>query len=259
MNEAVKFDSDIRIRAFRAVDDLETCRKFIEGHRKVLTIYGIENITTNTEDWMFRRSIFVIIVEKIDGSKLYGGVRIQIADGIHPLPIEEATGKMDPAIYEIVRKHAKTGAAELSGLWNSKEVAGLGIGSLFPSRVAVALATQIGINTFFTLCSPTTVRFKDWMGGKILDEVGNNGTFYYPKIDLLATALYSDDMFLLSATHPRERDKILFLRNNPEHMAVEKSPFKNHHTNIHYALALHNVDPKEFQIDYKPFHQEGIN
>ena len=111
MNEAVKFDSDIRIRAFRAVDDLETCRKFIEGHRKVLTIYGIENITTNTEDWMFRRSIFVIVVEKLDGSKLYGGVRIQIADGIYPLPIEEATGKMDPAIYEIVRKHAKTGAA----------------------------------------------------------------------------------------------------------------------------------------------------
>ena len=74
---------------------------------------------------------------------------------------------------------------------DSKEVAGFGIGSLFPSRVAVALATQIGINTFFTLCSPTTVRFKDWIGGQILTDVGNNGTFYYPKIDLLATAVYS--------------------------------------------------------------------
>ena len=246
-------DEEIRIRVFRATDDPETCLKFIEGHRRVLSIYGIENITTNTNDWMFRRSIFVIVVEKLDGSKLYGGARIQIADGIHPLPIEEATGKMDPKIYEIVRLRAQTGAAELSGLWNSKEVAGFGIGSLFHSRVAVAMATQIGINTFFTLCSPTTVRFKDWMGGKILTEVGNNGTFYYPKIDLLATALYSEDIVELPITHPREREKIMYLREHPIHVAKEKSPFKNHYIHIHYALLLTAVNPKEFHINYLPF------
>ena len=259
MNEAVTLDADIRIRAFRAIDDPDTCLKFIEGHRKVLSIYGIENITSNTDDWIFRRSIFVIVVETLDGRKLYGGARIQVADGIHPLPIEDATGKMDPKIYEIVRQHAKTGAAELSGLWNSKEVAGFGIGSLFPSRVAVALATQIGVNTFFSLCSPTTVRFKDWMGGKILNEVGNHGTFFYPKIDLLATVLYSDDMVNLSITHPREREKIMFLRDNPEHIAREKSPFKNYNINIHYALKLNNVDTKEFQISYEPFIQPDKN
>ncbi len=253
MNEVTPLDNNIRIRAFRAIDDPETCRKFIEGHRKVLSIYGIENITTNTEDWMFRRSIFVIVVETLDGEKLYGGARIQVADGIHPLPIEEATGKMDHRIYEIVREHAKTGAAELSGLWNSREVAGLGLGSLFPSRVAVALSTQIGVNTFFSLCSPTTVRFKDWMGGKILTSVGNEGTFYYPKIDLLATAIYSDDMTNLAATHPREREKVMYLRNNPIHVANEKSPFKNREVNIHYALQLENVDPKEFHIEYESF------
>lgn len=253
MNDGSKLDKEIRIRAFRAIDDPEACLKFIAGHRKVLSIYGIENITTNTEDWMFRPSIYVIVVETLDGSKLFGGVRIQIADGIHPLPIEDATGKMDPRIYDIVREQAKQGAAELSGLWNSKEVAGLGIGSLFPSRVAVALATQIGINTFFTLCSPTTVRFKDWMGGRILTEIGKEGTFYYPKIDLIATALFSDDMFSLSATHPREREKIMFLRNNLEHIALEKSPFKDYHTKIHYALRLNNVDPKEYQITYEPY------
>jgi hypothetical protein len=257
MNQDIPLDKEIRIRVFRATDDPATCLKFIEGHRRVLSIYGIENITTNTDDWMFRRSIFVIVVETLDGSKLFGGARIQIADGINPLPIEEATGKMDPKIYEIVRQRARAGAAELSGLWNSKEVAGFGIGSLFPSRVAVALATQIGINTFFTLCSPTTVRFKDWMGGKILTDVGINGTFYYPKIDLLATALYQEDMFDLPITHPREREKIMYLRENPEHVALEKSPFKNYHIHIHYSLNLPNVDPKEFHINYDTF--EGTN
>jgi hypothetical protein len=252
VSEAPKI-SEIQIRAFRATEDQDTCRKFITGHKKVLSIYGIENITTNTDDWMFNPSIFVIVVETLDGEKLYGGARIQAADGIHPLPIESATGKMDPLIYDIVREKAKNGAAELSGLWNSREVAGFGIGSLFPSRVAVALASQIGVNTMFSLCSPTTVRFKDWIGGKLLSEVGHKGTFYYPKIDLVATALYSDDLINLSYAHPRERAKIIYLRENPEHTAREKSPFKNHYVSIRYKLNLPSVVPGEFCINYEPF------
>ncbi len=253
MNSEANLISEIQIRAFRAVDDPETCKKFISGHRKVLSIYGIENITTNTDDWIFNPSIFVIVVETLDGQKLYGGARIQAADGIHPLPIEVATGKLDPAIYEIVRNHAKKGAGELSGLWNSREVAGFGIGSLFPSRVAVALANQIGIDVMYSLCSPTTVRFKDWIGGKLMVDIGNKGTFYYPKIDLIATALYSDDLINLSNAHPREKEKIFYLRNNPIHKSREKSPFKNHYIDIHYKLKLQISDPNEFKINYEPF------
>lgn len=253
MDKEVKLVSEIQIRAFRAIDDPETCKKFIEGHKKVLSIYGIENITTNTNDWMFNPAIFVIVVETLDGAKLYGGARIQVADGIHPLPIEEATGKMDPGIYEIVRKHARNGAGELSGLWNSREVAGFGIGSLFPSRVAVAIASQIGIDIMYSLCSPTTVRFKDWIGGKLMVEIGDKGTFYYPKIDLIATALYSDDLINLSSAHPREREKIFYLRENPEHLSREKSPFKNHFIDIQYKLTLPNADPDEFKINYEPY------
>ena len=240
--------TEIRIRAFRAIDDPETCEKFIAGHRKVLSIYGIENITTNTDDWMYNPSIFCIVVETIDGQKLYGGARVQAADGIHPLPIEEATGDMDSKIYGIVKHYSQFGAAELSGLWNSKEVAGFGIGSLFPSRVAVAICSQIGVNVLFTLCSPTTVRFKDWIGGALLEEVGNNGTFYYPKLDLIATALYTEDAINLPLAHSREKDKIFYLRNNPEHVAEEKSPFKNHIVKVHYELTIASANPAEFKL-----------
>jgi hypothetical protein len=250
-------NTDIRIRAFRAIDDPETCLKFISGHRRVLSIYGIENITTNTDDWMFNPAIFVIVVETLDKEKLYGGARVQVANGINPLPIEEATGEMDPKIYSIIKYYSQFGAAELSGLWNSKEVAGFGIGSLFPSRVAVAIADQIGIEAMFSLCSPTTVRFKSWIGGRELEVVGNKGTFYYPKIDLLATALYTENVINLSFAHPREKEKILYLRNNPIHVAREKSPFKNHFVNIHYDLKIASANPTEFKLNVgnleKPF------
>ncbi|MDB5193136.1 MAG: hypothetical protein JWQ96_2699 [Segetibacter sp.] len=240
--------TNIRIRAFRAVDDPLTCLKFIEGHRRVLSIYGIENITTNTDAWMYNPSIFVIVVETIDQSKLYGGARVQVADGIHPLPIEEATGKMDPKIYDVVKYYSQFGAAELSGLWNSKEVAGFGIGSLFPSRVAVAIAEQIGIKVMFSLCSPTTVRFKSWIGGREMDMIGNKGTFYYPKIDLVATALFTEDIIALPDAHPREREKIMFLRENLEHVGEEKSPFKGLMVHIHYSLKIASANPNEFKL-----------
>ena len=240
--------TEIRIRAFRAIDDYETCLKYISGHRHVLAIYGIENITTNTNSWIYNPAIFVIVVESLDGQKLYGGARVQVADGITPLPIEEATGKLDPKIYDIVKYYSQFGAAELSGLWNSKEVAGFGIGSLFPSRVAVAIADQIGIEVMFTLCSPTTVRFKSWIGGTELESIGNKGTFYYPKLDLIATALYTEDVINLPYGHPREKEKIFYLREHPNHIAEEQSPFKDQIIKIHYALKIANILPNEFKL-----------
>jgi hypothetical protein len=243
--------TDIRIRAFRATEDPEACLKFINGHRRVLSIYGIENITTNTDEWMYNPSIFVIVVESLDGEKIYGGARVQAADGIHQLPIEEATGKMDSKIYDLVSHHAQFGTGELSGLWNSKEVAGLGVGSLFPSRVAVVIAAQMGLTTMFSLCSPTTVRFNQWIGSDVLTEVGEHGTFYYPKLDLLATAVFLEDVNTLKNAHVREREKMLFLRNNPSCIVQERSPFKNIQINVHYDLEVKSANVEEFKISRK--------
>lgn len=240
---------DIHIRAFRAIDDPETCLRFIEGHRRVLSIYGIENITTNKDGWMYNPAIFVIVVESADRQKLYGGARVQAANGITPLPIEEATGEMDPKIHDVVKRFAKYGTGELSGLWNSKEVAGLGIGSLVPTRCGVVIAEQIGLTSIFSLSSPTTVRFNKWLGSELLTEVGNNGTFYYPKIDLLASACILKDAVTLSNTHPREREKMIHLRNNLQCFVREKSPFKNIYVNVHYDLVVESARKGEFDIE----------
>ena len=240
--------TDIRIRAFRATDDPDTCLKFIQGHRRVLSIYGIENITTNTDDWMYNPAIFVIVVESLDREKLYGGARVQAANGITPLPIEEATGDMDNKIYDVVKRYAQHGTGELSGLWNSKEVAGLGLGSLVPTRCGVVIAEQIGLTSIFSLSSPTTVRFNKWLGSELLTEVGHDGTFYYPKLDLLASACILKDAVTLSNTHPREREKMIFLRNNLECETREKSPFKNIYVNVSYNLVISSAIKDEFKI-----------
>jgi hypothetical protein len=196
-------------------------------------------------------AVFVIVVETLDGNKLYGGARVHAANGISKLPIEDATGYMDEKIYEIVARCAEDGTGELCGLWNSKEVAGLGIGSLFPSIAAVVIAEQIGLSTMFSLCSPATVRFNQWIGSSILKTVGNDGTFYYPKLDLLATAVFLSDADTLLNAHPREREKMLLLRKNLKSTSVEKSPFKDVSVTVHYDLEVKGVNKTEFKIPMK--------
>lgn len=244
-------ETEIVIRAFRATDDQNTCLKFIEGHKKVLENHGIHKVTSSSDEWMHNKAVFVVVVESLDGEKLYGGARVHAADSKTPLPIEQATWTMDPKIKEYVRHYAKNGTGELCGLWNSIEVAGLGIGSLFPSRVSVVIAEQIGLDTMFSLCSPVTVRFNQWIGSEIFTQVGNNGTFYYPKLDLIATAVFLDDAVTLKKAHPREREKMLFLRKNHDCVLKEKAPFKNLEVNVHYHLTVASADKNEFKIQDK--------
>jgi hypothetical protein len=231
-------EENIRIRAFFAPDDPEGCARFVEGHTKVLEMHGINKVTSSNEEWTNWPFVVVVVVEDMAGERMFGGARLHLYDGIHRLPIETAVFNMDSRIEEVIKSYADNGAAELCGLWNSIEVAGLGIGSLFPIRACVALTTQLEINSLFFLCSPLTVRFNKWVGSRVITEVGNHGTFYYPKLDLLATAVVLEDAYSVRSAHPREREKIYALRNDPLVVQREKSPFKNFYINVHYSLKL---------------------
>jgi hypothetical protein len=241
---------ELRIRAFRASEDFETCLKFYEGHKKVLIRHGFPANGMADPTWLKSKSVFVIIAEDRDRTKIYGGARIHCFDGASPLPIQQATEDGDPKINDFIDYYSKYGTGELCGLWNSLEVAGLGIGSLFPARAAIAIAKQIGLSTIFSLCSPATVRFNQWLGSRVFTEIGSNGTFYYPKLDLQAIAVFLEDVNDLSNAHPREKQKITFLRENPSVTLTEKSPFKDIPFNIYYNLNLLSANNREFKIDF---------
>jgi len=242
--------TEVRIRAFRATDDPAACLQFIEGHKRVLENHGIDKVTSSNDAWALSKSVFVVVVESEDGSRLFGGARVHAADGIHPLPIESAVGPLDASIYPMVKLHAAKGTGELCGLWNSIEVAGLGIGAIFASRAVLAIATQIGLTTIFSLCSPLTVKFSEWQGGRVITGIGNNGTFYYPKHHLLATAVFVPDMVNMPDTAPTERERIMDLRLNPRQVTTETYPFRKGTTviKIDYDLIVPNANINEFKI-----------
>lgn len=230
----------IRIRTFRAPDDPEACEKFIAGHIKLLEIYGISQITSNRQDWVDDDKTVVILVENSETKKVYGGARLQISTETNPLPIEKALSRYDENIIHMVTAdRVKSGTSELCGLWNSREIAGMGIGSHILSRVGATIAAQLPIRSIFVLCAPSTVRMGKRVGAVIETSLGNNGLFYYPKENLIATAMRLRDIYDLSHADINEKQKILSLRENPHQFFEEAGP-KGKYA-IEYNLAIPNL------------------
>ena len=227
-------------RVFRATDDIESCKKYVEGHVRVLKIFGITMITSAKAEWFDDPDTYIILVQSEDGEKLYGGARVQVAGGKFQLPIETALSKFDNSIHSLVKELAIEGTGELCGLWNSREVAGLGIGSIFLGRVGVAIATQLKLKTLFALCAPATVKNCLNVGFLIENRLGDDGTFYYPKEDLVATAVLLNDIDTLSSADQGERDKIFELRQDPELKKIEQGP-RDKVLDIDFHLTIPNL------------------
>ena len=231
----------VRIRAFRAIDDPESCDKFIEGHKRVLSAVGVTQVSSSSYEWKNNPASYVIICEsQSEDRKVYGGARIHVLGGTQDLPIEEATRELDPTIDQVVRQFAPGGTGEFCGLWNSIEVAGMGIGAVYLVRCGVTILDQLKLNSVWALCSPLSVRLSRNFGFVKYPHIGNEGTFYYPKVDLLATACIVEDTIALPFATDEERRKIKSLRNNPQQTQDDEN--RGRKVNIEYDLSLDNVD-----------------
>ncbi len=233
----IKFD----IRVFRAPDDLDACAKYVEGHMDVLRSFGITMITSANTEWFHDENTYVITIQQPGNNEIIsGGARVQLVSKNYPLPIEKALSKFDPNIHKMVSKLSSNGTGELCGLWNSREVAGLGLGARYLGWIGIAISTQLHLNTLFALCAPATVKSSVKMGFLVETSLGNNGTFYYPKEDLIATAAVVNDVPTLSTAGIEERNKIMDLRKNPVQNKIELGP-RGQVMNINYNLEIANL------------------
>jgi len=231
---------EVRLRAFRAVDEPATCELFIEGHTHVLTAIGVTKVTSSKHEWTKNPDAFVMVVESLDGTRVYGGARVHVAGGHEPLPIEQATGAMDPKIFDTVYQYAQQGTGELCGLWNSREIAGYGVGSIFLIRVAGAIAYQLGLQSLFALCAPYTVKPVQGIGMELVSTIGNNGTFYYPKLDLLATTMVLKDVPVMSKGEEEDKKAVFQIRESFN--AVREEILRGKKIVIHYETQIPKLD-----------------
>jgi len=231
---------EIRIRAFRAIDEPETCELFIKGHTEVLTSIGVTKVTSSKNGWAQNPAVFAIIVESPDRKTVYGGARVHVSGGSEPLPIEQATGALDAAIFELVWNYSQRGTGEICGLWNSQQLAGYGIGTPLLIRTLIAISSQIGLQSVFALCAPYTLKPVVNCGMVLVDSIGNKGTFYYPKLDLLATAMVLKDVPFLSGAQFEDQAAIFQMRENPDSLLLHQ--LKNRQISVDFKLRIPNLD-----------------
>lgn len=207
----------VTLKAFKAIDDPDSCQKFYDGHVGVLRSFGIEPISSAKKGWFENPNVYGIIAEW--EGKVVGGVKIHKVGNGYPLPVEESIGYMDKRIYGIIEKHAIDGAGEGCGLWNSREVAGLGI-SFELSKAMLAITHQIGIQKLFLLASDHTLLMTRKIGFRAIKSLGNNGKFNYPTPKYIARVVLGHTKNF-SWSLPYNRTYMYSLREKPMQKRVE--------------------------------------
>lgn len=213
-------------RAFRAVDEPAVCEAYIAGHRKVLEDYGVTNITSAIPAWLGNPYVIMVIAQDEQGT-IQGGIRVQIADGILPLPIETAIGYMDQKVLDTVDYYRHNGGVgELCGLWNSKEVAGRGV-SVLLTRASISIINQLKFKTLVGICADYTLPMFSQVGFVVDKTMGTNGEFAYPNPNYVTRVLGILNAETLETANPVDKEKMLSLRANPEITRIEEGPKGN--------------------------------
>ena len=206
----------VKIRVVRAISSPEETEKYVSGHFKVLESYGVTKVTSADRSWMNNPNVYLLLVESEDGERMLGGGRVQLRSEGFPLPLEGAIYEKDSRIVPYMERFEDLKVAEYCGLWNSKEVSGYGIGSIYLIRIGVALTSFLDLNCLMAFCSPFTVANSQSVGLRIIEELGDNGTFLYPKEGLIATIMEVENVRTLERAKPEEKDFIFDLRENPK-------------------------------------------
>ncbi len=213
----------LRIRAFNAPDDMEAGEQFVRGHRKVLEDLGVK-VTSSKSDWIDDPYVYVVVVEDTESKEVVGGTRLHVSHENGILPMEEAVGRVDPRIFNEIKKLRDDGTGEIAGIWNSRSVMGMGLGSIFVMRSIIALGEQIGLKTMLSFASKATRDRGYAKGFEPFVNIGNNGEFNYPKLDLIATAVICYDLKELPLAIEIERTEIFKLREKLNFKTIEQWP-----------------------------------
>jgi hypothetical protein len=214
----------VKIRVVRAVSSLDITERYIEGHFNVLETYGVTKVTSADRSWVNNPNVYLLLVESMDGeNRILGGGRIQLRNTNFPLPLEGAIFEKDVKIVEYMKKYKDLEVAEYCGLWNSREVSGFGLGSIYLIRIGVAITSFLNLKCLMAFCSPYTVKNSQSVGFEIIYGLGDNGSFLYPKEGLVATIMEIQDVTNLPLSVPVEKKYIDNLRNNPKQISLDES------------------------------------
>lgn len=180
----------------------------------MLSDFGIENITTNNDEWTKCQFVHAIIAISERDNTVVGGIRVHINEGDSILPISQALKQIEPNLDGWLQIGNIGKTAEICGLWNSKKVFGKGL-SFFLTRAAVAHARYLKMDRVVGLAAPYTREMSESVGFRIVKELGESGTYHYPNDRHLASIMEISPLENMTTSSEENRKRILSLNKFP--------------------------------------------
>jgi hypothetical protein len=226
---------DFILSLHRACDDYSLCENFVKGHRQLLAVNDVDLGPVDTS-WFASCDIYLLVVRRSGDSEILGGAKLVIYDSENNLPLLKLLSDDYPELKPLMQEYSNRGLVEISGLWNSRSVAGLGLGSEQLIRTSIAICGLLDIETVVTFCSPFVTRFAELYGFVPLAKFGDNGSIPFPDNRWMSTINILEDPHVMSRANTGEKDVIFNLRGNPNQTKVFHSRGKS--ITIKFELAL---------------------
>lgn len=205
---------DFVLSLHRASDNYTICEDFVKGHRQLLAVNGVD-LGPIDNSWFSSNNVFLLVVRRTNSEEILGGSKMVIYDGDENLPLLKLLKDDYPELISYLREFHGGGLVEISGLWNSRSVAGLGLGSEQLIRTSIAISGMLNVETVVTFCSPFVTRFAELYGFVPLSKFGANGSIPFPDERWLSTINILEDPMVMSKSEISEKEIIFDLRAKP--------------------------------------------
>jgi len=203
----------ITIRAFRAVDDPESCALYVREHTKVLEDIGVFSVIKPDLSWCTDPNVVVLVAEH-SSLGMVAGIRLHKASFGCELPMQRCMGALDSSIAGCLAELQPHGNAEIAGLWNAHRFARRGLPMLL-LEACVSLGSQIGVRSMVTFIAEYVAPYAVKTGFVIMDSLKNGGVFIYPVPSIRTHAMVLPDVLTMAAAKQSDRHRILSLRLRP--------------------------------------------
>ncbi|WP_338815277.1 hypothetical protein V9L05_09445 [Bernardetia sp. Wsw4-3y2] len=226
---------NLRIRVLHAVDYPEIAQKFYEGQQEVLEEFNVDKsaISSIKESWWENSGSYIFVVEDVVTGEIGAGMRLDVVDPTHPIPLEQALADVEPELVTRIHKHNYI-LAETCGWWVRKSFSERNLPHLL-MRAAISVAEKLRIKIILGFFNQYTRKTIEVMGFRPVNNLGENATFNYPNEKYQSTVMefYLEE---LNNLPQEEVEMINWLKHHP----VQKfhDEFKGRVTNFQYDLRI---------------------
>ncbi len=225
---------NIRIRCFHATNNTEVAKIYMSGQQDVLKEFNISGVTSAKNNTWENENTYIFIAEDVKTGEIGAGMRLDVADINHKLPLEMALENQVDDLSQRIHRFDHV-IAEACGWWVKKSFSERRLPK-FTLLAGIAIAPKLRINYIVAFPHQHTISIMTNVGFTIAKTIGTHeGSFIYPD-ERYNSTIVEINAVTLDTTDNIERERILSLRTNPVQSFIEKH--KNYTTKFDFDLRL---------------------